>query len=74
MSHALQEPEPSRGIDFTTRPSDAAIAEIEAERTRRMHHRPPNSEVNNTHRVFNSEIGRFEDCEDPIHFQRHHRH
>lgn len=58
---------------FAERPSDAAIAEIEAERERRLHNRPPNAEVDNTHRKFNSEIGRFEDCEDPIHFEKHHR-
>lgn len=54
---------------FADRPSDAAIAEIEEERRRRLQHRPPNAEVDNTHRVFNPELGRFEDCEDPIHFQ-----
>lgn len=58
---------------FAERPSDAAIAEIEAERERRLQHRPPNAEVDNTHRTFNSDLGRFEDCEDPIHFGKHRR-
>lgn len=55
---------------FAERPSDAAIAEIEEERRRRLQHRPPNAEIDNTHRTFNPELGRFEDCEDPIHFEK----
>lgn len=59
---------------FAEKPSDAEIREIEEERRRRLENRPPNSEVDNTHRTFNVELGRFEDCDDPIHFRKQHRH
>lgn len=60
-------PAPRATDAFFEQPTDTALSEIEAERQRRQANRPPNSEVDNTHRVFNPQIGRFEDCTDPLH-------
>lgn len=60
-------PTPRATDAFYVKPTDAALAEIEAERHRRQNNRPPNAEVDNTKRVFNAKIGRFEDCTDPHH-------
>lgn len=60
-------PTPRATDAFFEKPTDAALAEIEAERIRRQENRPPNSEVDNTKRVFNAQLGRFEDCTDPHH-------
>ncbi|HET7683147.1 MAG TPA: hypothetical protein VFK34_05735 [Marmoricola sp.] len=48
---------------FRERPDDETIEEIEAERRQRLDpaNRPPNAEVDNTHRHFNPETGHFDD-------------
>lgn len=60
-------PAPRATDAFFEQPTDTALAEIDAERIRRQSNRPPHSEVDNTQRVFNAQIGRFEDCDDPHH-------
>jgi hypothetical protein len=48
---------------FTERPSDDEVEQIEAERRDRLDpaNRPENAEVDNTHREFDSEAGMFTD-------------
>lgn len=50
---------------FTERPSDEEIAQIEHERQERLapDNRPPNAEVDNTERTFDTEAGMFTDAE-----------
>lgn len=60
-------PTPRATDAFYVKPTDSALAEIEAERLRRQSNRPPNSEIDNTRRVFDAKIGRFTDCTDPLH-------
>ncbi|HEY3530602.1 MAG TPA: hypothetical protein VGK78_15760 [Nocardioides sp.] len=49
--------------DPAERPPEAEVREIEEERTRRLDakNRPENAEVDNTHRVFDPEVGMFTD-------------
>ncbi len=52
--------------DVDEKPPDEEVAEIEAERERRLdaEHRPDGAEVDNTHRDFDSAVGMFTDDDD----------
>jgi hypothetical protein len=57
---------PGRALSeqFTQRPPDDVVAQIEEERRRRLDpaNRPEGAEVDNTHRQFDSEAGMFTDA------------
>lgn len=54
---------------FREKPDEETIDQIEAERRRRLDpaNRPPNAEVDNTHRHFNPETGHFDDYDEQLH-------